>query len=541
MVPHRRATDIHVPPHLGATHASSTRVLIVTVRVGLFAFCALLTLARSSFASDRLFPVVMLGLVATAATVPVASPVVRRWRPVAETAAAASLAVLLEPLPETLLPYLLAPALAAGLGGGLLLAATTGAVASVIFVLGRVVGEETLPLFDYYVIVGRWTLFALAVGLLGGWINRLQLAEQAPDTAAYASAYRLLSQLRVVSRQLSAGLEPATLAQGLLDTLRESMNFDTGAVFVQSAGGTLSAIATKGSGSNSWNLPSSLLEETWASAEPQRETVGAPDAPDRYRAAIPLQIGLRLFGVVAVERREAPISGDELSMARNVVVEQSMRLETALMFSEVRTIATAEERQRLAREIHDGVAQELASLGYIVDDLKAQARYLPALEHGLGELRQELSRIISELRLSIFDLRSEVQAAAGLGTALSDYARQVAAGTGLVVHIVLDESSARLPVRVEAELLRIAQEAITNVRKHALAGTLWVTCRVHPPSALLRIEDDGRGLGGKRLDSFGLEIMRERATRIGADLAVTTGPEGGTSVQVVLGEGMSEG
>jgi signal transduction histidine kinase len=93
----------------------------------------------------------------------------------------------------------------------------------------------------------------------------------------------------------------------------------------------------------------------------------------------------------------------------------------------------------------------------------------------------------------------------------------------------------RLPIDAETELLRIAQEAVTNARKHADAGNLWVTCRVDPPTALLRVEDDGKGLGRPRNDSFGLEVMRERAARIGAQLSVSRREQGGTAVEVTLG------
>ncbi len=92
----------------------------------------------------------------------------------------------------------------------------------------------------------------------------------------------------------------------------------------------------------------------------------------------------------------------------------------------MRSIATSEERRRLAREIHDGIAQELASLGYAVDDLVAEASQdtheqaragSPPLADVLRKLRGEITRMVGELRLSIFDLRSEVQAQVALGTA----------------------------------------------------------------------------------------------------------------------------
>ena len=76
-----------------------------------------------------------------------------------------------------------------------------------------------------------------------------------------------------------------------------------------------------------------------------------------------------------------------------------------------------------------------------------------------------------------------MQTTIGLGTALSDYVRQVGAGSNFTVHLVLDETPTRLPIDAETELLRIAQEAITNARKHANAQNLWVTCRIDPPRA----------------------------------------------------------
>jgi len=143
--------------------------------------------------------------------------------------------------------------------------------------------------------------------------------------------------------------------------------------------------------------------------------------------------------------------------------------------------------------------------------------------------------MVTELRLSIFDLRSDVAPATGLGAALSSYVRGVGTDSELTVHLVLDESNTRLSIEAESEILRIAQEAVTNARRHSQARNLWVTCRVDPPRAFLRVADDGRGMGKARSDSYGMEIMRERATRIGAGLSIRQRVGGGTVVEVVLG------
>ena len=90
------------------------------------------------------------------------------------------------------------------------------------------------------------------------------------------------------------------------------------------------------------------------------------------------------------------------------------------------------------------------------------------------------------------------------------------------MHLTLNEAATRLSPTVEAELLRIAQEAITNARKHASARNLWVDCWTDPPFVSLSVRDDGAGMHQRRDDSYGISIMRERAQRIDASLEVTS-------------------
>jgi signal transduction histidine kinase len=185
------------------------------------------------------------------------------------------------------------------------------------------------------------------------------------------------------------------------------------------------------------------------------------------------------------------------------------------------------------------VAQELVMVGYGIDNAMAALPDLPASAGAAEELRTlrgEVTRVITELRLSLFELRSEVDRYGGLTAAIADYARTVAASAGFRVHLSLDESTARLPAAIEAELLRIAQEAITNARKHAGAENLWVTCAVDPPFAQVEISDDGSGIPDKKADGrYGLTIMAERAERIRGRLEITPRVPSGTTVAVVLG------
>jgi signal transduction histidine kinase len=202
-----------------------------------------------------------------------------------------------------------------------------------------------------------------------------------------------------------------------------------------------------------------------------------------------------------------------------------------MLFDEVRSGATVEERQRLAREIHDGVAQDISSLGYMVDDLARVTAAPPALK----ELRAQITRIVSELRISIYDLHDGTTTDVGLGATISALVQDVGRSGALKVHFALEESDQRLRLDVETELLKIAQEAIVNARQHSRASNLWITCLVAPPRAEVRVEDDGVGGSVMRSGHYGLRIMHERANRINARLTVADRPGGGTAVAVTVG------
>ncbi len=208
-------------------------------------------------------------------------------------------------------------------------------------------------------------------------------------------------------------------------------------------------------------------------------------------------------------------------------------LEPSEAVDDVRAMAALAERRRIAREMHDGVAQDVASLSYLVDDLSRRdcnEQHQPDLVH----VREELTRIVTELRNCIFDLRTGVSADDGLGAVLARSVKATGTTSSAAVHITLNESSERLPQYVETELLRIAQEAVANALAHACASNIWVSCTVQPPFADLRVDDDGIGSASVRDHHFGLEIMQERAERINAALTVAERPGGGTRVSAVL-------
>jgi signal transduction histidine kinase len=442
-----------------------------------------------------------------------------------------------------LLPYLIVP---------VLMPALEGQLKESFWLLGvAVVGAVVLAAKDgmltntsYMFAVGEWVAIA---GLSAGFVASMQrrLARDSPPAPQpYAEATRLLTQLRTVARQLpGATLDPGGIAEHLIEEVSAIAPANRAAVLSGSGGGRLVVLAQSGIDRVDWETSldaDSAIADAWASQQPQvtarsqvRSTSGEVSS-----LVVPLVSGIRTIGLVTLEAdRGGAYPSALVNRITAMASPAALRLEAALLFDDVRSLATNEERQRLAREIHDGVAQELVMVGYGIDNALATLPDSAAESaEDLRALRAEVTRVITELRLSLFELRTEVDRQGGLAAAIAEYARQVAAAGGLRVHFSVDESTARMPAAVEAELLRIAQEAITNARKHAGAQNLWVTCEIDPPYARIEVSDDGQGIGPQRPDGrFGLAIMAERAERIRGQLEITPRASSGTSVAVVLG------
>jgi signal transduction histidine kinase len=470
-------------------------------------------------------------VLASVMSIPVSGLPLQAVAPVAEAAMAALLLLSTGDAATPLLVYLVIPPFVAGLLSGarwvILAVASEGCAPLGAMLASHEVGEVGIVLERS----APWMLVGLGLGLLGCWMHA-NGSQPGDDQAGYESAHRLLGQLRAVSRRLSTGLDTTALAEQMLVRVVEVLGTGRALVLVGAGGRTLSRLTEVG-------LPfvdpvehDSSVERCWRSEQPQRRDLGDAEGPSWHRTVVPLRVGARMIGVVVADGPVA-LDGVALSGLRSYLDEHGVRLETAMLFDEVRSSATLEERHRVAREIHDGVAQEIASLGYLVDDLAADT-CTPKGQESARYLRQELSRVVSELRLSIFDLRSNVQPHAGLGLALSDYARDVGNRAGLNVHLALSEQRQRLHVDVETELLRIAQEAITNARKHARATNLWVSLNTDSSSVLMRVEDDGVGAAELSEEGFGLHIMRERAERIGGNVSISPRLHGGTTVVAVV-------
>ena len=198
------------------------------------------------------------------------------------------------------------------------------------------------------------------------------------------------------------------------------------------------------------------------------------------------------------------------------------------------------ERSRLAREVHDGPAQALSNAIFQVEHLERIVDTDPALARTeLRHLRELLRRELGDVRSFIRELRPPLLTELGLNGAILDAVEQMRTLTGMPVGASLEADANVLTAGQQTVVLRVAQEALQNVRKHAAASTASVATRVEGADWVVEVRDDGRGFDpdvvpgpGGRND--GLQFMRERAELIGAGLDVRSRPDGGTVVRLAI-------
>ena len=423
---------------------------------------------------------------------------------------------------SVLAALLIAPAFAGGVVGGLFLGVLLPVGATVGVVVAQIVGGDMSMTVEYAEAAAQWAGLGLLLGFLGAWSDRLVIDSE--DNSSYATAHRLLSELHAITRRLPTGLDSRAIAAHMLDDLHEVLPFVDGTVCVHGRAAQLMPIASRTDAA----IPAQGVDDDARPVGPVGPVLGSID--------LPLMAGDRSIGVVTLTRGAGPASSAAMTAATRMLNIFATQLDAALLFDEVRELATVEERHRLARSIHDGIAQELVSVSYALDNAMGENDRNEMADQIAGA-RSELRRVLGELRLSIYELRSDMRPTASLATALSSYVHSIGRDWGMTIHVNATESKGRLSSECESELLRIAQEALTNARKHAAADNIWVTLAVEAPHAWLRIEDDGTGFANPHsAKSFGLHIMSERAARIGAIFRVVQRPARGTLVEVVLGQ-----
>lgn len=260
--------------------------------------------------------------------------------------------------------------------------------------------------------------------------------------------------------------------------------------------------------------------------------------------AIPLKAKGKPVGVLALaRRRERPFSAADAGLLSTIAGQAGMAIQNASLYAQVQSMAVAEERERIARELHDSVAQVLS---YAQIKSAAARRFLQqgqtaAAAGQLVQLEQAAKDAYAGAREAILGLRATARPGRGFVAILREYLDRFAAQAGLTVELlgVGPDDELRLSPETEHHVLRIIQEALANIRKHAEATHAWVRFEPNGQYLQVAIDDDGKGFNPSQLrpslqPRFGLHMMRERAEAFGGALAVQARPGGGSRIIVTV-------
>ncbi len=261
------------------------------------------------------------------------------------------------------------------------------------------------------------------------------------------------------------------------------------------------------------------------------------------RLSAPLQRGGQTIGLLGIGARVTRgFDVDEVETLSSLANQATIALEHARLEARLRELAVVEERERIARELHDGIAQVL---GYVNTKSQAIDGYL---EGGrVDEARAQVAQLGSaaravyvDVREAILGLRSPIEPGVGLGAAVEAHARRVANDSGFALDADIPPSARdlRLDGEAESQVYRIVQEAFTNVRKHAAARRVRLSMAVADGRLAMTIDDDGRGLAAEApstdVPHYGLRTMHERAAEIGGTLVIRDGWRGGVVVSLSI-------
>jgi len=261
------------------------------------------------------------------------------------------------------------------------------------------------------------------------------------------------------------------------------------------------------------------------------------------RLEAPLQRGGATIGLLMVgSRLEHGLAADEVETLSSLANQAAIATENARLQARLRELAVVAERERIAREMHDGLAQVL---GYVNTKSQAIEELLAAGRTGearsaLSELAAAARSIYVDVREAIIGLRSPVVPGIGLVAAVEDYVVRFAEAAKIAIRVGAPDAARRLELapEVEAQVFRIVQEALTNVRKHAGARRAEVVFSVDDGRLDVVISDDGRGIqaspGLPDRPHYGLRAMRERADSVGATVDWATATDGGCRVHLAV-------
>ena len=440
----------------------------------------------------------------------------------------------------------------AGFVGGTLLSAQLGLAAAAIISVQylNVVGVRQ-GLRDTALWIGLLLLVAVTSGLSHRATMEAARHRQAAldRVGRLAEANALLFALQRVAQTLPASLDLQDVLNSTVVRVQSLIDHSMLTILLRSdVTGRLDSARTVGYVPDAtWvvrSLPDGISEALRAPKTVRHDDLGAIDRRTAATGVCPqarsgLYAALRargaIIGVIAIESHEPAHFGNQQAEILHGLTEPfGIAIDNARLFERLRIASADEERNRIARDLHDQIGSSLAFLGFEIDRSIGAAQRGDSVEHALTDLRREVTTMISDVRETLFDLRSNVSETQDLAFTLRQFVGRVQARSGMQVVLSTDQG-ARLHLAQERELWHIAREATINAERHSKARNLNIDWASSRSLATLTISDDGVGLTTEqaRPDSYGLIGMRERAVSIGALLTTDTSP-GGTTVRVVL-------
>jgi signal transduction histidine kinase len=426
--------------------------------------------------------------------------------------------------------------------GGIVRATVINLIAIFLFTLvGAAVFSRTL-LTEPIVTLVRGTR-ELAAGRLGTTLpvtSRSELGRLAEDFNAMSRALaesrdhleqrvtertRELRALLEISNATALTPEPLPLLELLLARLEDAVPVDGAAVVVPGPDGAIEELARRGAGP-----PPEVTEAALA---------GDEEVDQDGVVALPLRIRGSVAGVLSL-RPVAPLDEARRSLVRAFANQAAVAIENAQLYDQVQEQAASDERQHLARELHDSVSQALYA---IVLGAHTAQRHLPEAPDKAVETLAYVENLaqagIAEMRALIFELRPESLEEEGLIGVLRRQVEALRHRHGLDAEADLaDEPD--LPFATKKVLFRVAQEALHNVVKHARATAVEVTFGRDGAAWVLRVRDDGVGFDPGDLQAapghLGLTSMRERVSALGGTLRVASAPGAGATVTARIPE-----
>lgn len=370
--------------------------------------------------------------------------------------------------------------------------------------------------------------------------------------ARVAQRTRELVALYEVSREISSHLDIHTVLRSVTDKARQLLNGDIAALCLLDPTGlalTLQSVSGPDGGISTTRVAAQMppAEEVLARDHaltcgvegcPGACTILAPDFQVSHIAA-PLRVGERVIGALCVGSRTPGVFPEESArLLTKLANSVAIALENARLYAQAERVAMLEERQRIAADMHDGLAQTLSGLNLTAEqaaELVAGGRNGEAIGV-LGRLREVTGQASLDVRRAIASLQDGPPLGRAFHARLVEMVEELGVNGGPAIDLAPPvELPADLPPDESEQLLRVIREALLNACHHASAMHISIRWEARNGRAAVTVEDDGQGFdpraplpdGGSH---FGLSIMRARAARLGGQLAIDSAPGQGTRV-----------